>query len=222
MMSSIIQSYVALGLIIAIFVAAPSWPCHDQWSIVIFGGKLSSTGRGRMLWIAGITITLFVYTAMLGLGYTPLIWPRAKRGKSALSSGVHASGKLPQPVTSATAAGRHGSKTRRTPEIGSTNINGNVLFVTLVILIVSTVAITNTELLRVQNGVYDTDADWGFGQMLAIALVLLPAWRAGLIYWELGLQHVPWKGRRTLVPASTWTMFSVQATVLPRGRRFVR
>jgi hypothetical protein len=205
MVSSIVQSYVALGLIIAIFVAAPSWPCHDQWSIIVFGGKLSSTGRGRSLWIAGISITIFVYTAMTGLGYAPLIRRRSKSSKSALPSVSTAAGKPPQPAPSATAAKQHGSRIQRTSEIGSTNISGKVLFETLVILLVSTLAITNTELLRVRNGVYDHDADWGFGQMLAMALVLLPAWRAGVIYWKLGLQHVPWKrqARSHYKPMST-------------------
>jgi hypothetical protein len=188
MVLSIIQAYIVLGLIIAIFVAVPSWPCHDQWSIVILGGKLSSTGRGRTLWIAGTTIVLSVYTATLCHGYASLFMSFMKRGETNSSSAPH-SAKEVQPAASAR---RH---KRRKLDIGGLNIDGKMLFGMLAILIVSALAIANMELLRVRNGIHDTNTDWGFGQILAIALVLLPAVRTSAIFWKLGLKRAPMKSQ---------------------------
>jgi hypothetical protein len=74
-------------------------------------------------------------------------------------------------------------------------LEGRVFLTSVAIGVVTALAIANTELLRQKNDVggrtADTGQSWSFGQVLAVALAVLPGWRTAKAFWELRLGPRP-------------------------------
>ncbi|EIN08101.1 hypothetical protein PUNSTDRAFT_135616 [Punctularia strigosozonata HHB-11173 SS5] len=64
------------------------------------------------------------------------------------------------------------------------NVDGRVILNLTLIVTASAIAIVNTELFRHFNHPDDADRDWGFGQILPMFLVVLPAQRTLRVFWE--------------------------------------
>jgi hypothetical protein len=170
-----VQSYVVLAVILAIFVRAPNWPCEAGTHIVFFR-KFSATGGGRMFGIVGTVLLLVAYTVLVYLGY-------AKRAKAAPKAAANS----PEPSTSRTTVPhRRARPTSDTRGFKSSHLNGRVVVTSATIVLITALAVGNTELLRYWNGVTDGD-DWGFGQFLALALAALPGWQTARAFIEHGL-----------------------------------
>jgi hypothetical protein len=67
---------------------------------------------------------------------------------------------------------------------------GRVFMASVAIVLVTTLAVANTELLRHWNGA-PAGGGWGFGQFLALALAALPGWQTVRAFRELGLKPSP-------------------------------
>jgi hypothetical protein len=168
----IVQFCVVLGLIMAIFVSASTWPCHEEWYVVLFR-RLSPTG--------GVRIFGIVFAAFLITGWPTLFLAHSAR----LATGATRFSVL-NPLLDAIGSDTVGDLLNFFLEPTKETIWQAVL----TIFGYAALAVANTELLRHLNDVPDTGA-WGFGQLLAIALAGQPAWRAMTTFWELGFRQRP-------------------------------
>jgi hypothetical protein len=207
------QSYVVLAVILAIFVCAPRVPCEAQTYIVFFH-KFSATGGGRTFGIVGTVLLLVGYTAVVCLGYVDAVRKAAAENR-AHKQGCSRGAALPNatagaplaaaaapPGLSTTAQQSSASQTstalpapgldqdQRPPGFSIGGLAGRAFMASVAIVLVTALAVANTELLRHWNGA-PAGGVWGFGQFLALALAALPGWQTVRAFRELGLGPPP-------------------------------
>jgi hypothetical protein len=87
--------------------------------------------------------------------------------------------------------GAGGLSDMRLPPGFSSGIDGTVSVTVLTIVIVSALAIVNTELLRLYNHPQPDDSEWSFGQILPMFFIVLPLKRTIQAFWSYGLGRRP-------------------------------
>jgi hypothetical protein len=94
------------------------------------------------------------------------------------------------PLCTTARSGGHDAA-RLLPPGFSSGIDGTVFLTVISIVIVSTLAVVNTELLRFFNHPQLDDSQWGFGQILPMFLIILPLKRTIQAFWAHGLSRRP-------------------------------
>ncbi|KZT24781.1 hypothetical protein NEOLEDRAFT_1093604 [Neolentinus lepideus HHB14362 ss-1] len=83
------------------------------------------------------------------------------------------------------------------------NVNGRLIVSLVLIIVTSSLAILNTELLRYYNNPQSdsgsSEGSWGFGQILPLFLTVLPAWSTILAFKKHGLGEKKKEGRKVRV-----------------------
>jgi hypothetical protein len=79
-------------------------------------------------------------------------------------------------------------------------ISGRLLKKIVAIVLVTALAVANTELLRHWNGAPASGGQWGFGQFLALAVAAVPGWQTVRVFYEHGLGFVKPKKRLRVHP----------------------
>jgi hypothetical protein len=186
-----VQCYAVGALNLAILWSTPTWPCHEEWHIVIFK-RLSPTGGARIfgLFYTVNLLTGFPVVLLLFVVIPDFLSTRypAFRLPERISVCLDAA-RLPDffpPLARILA--NHGTSRPSPPGELEDSLprswikpmfNLNIITGTIVAVLV----VLNTELLRHLNGVPDAGS-WGFGQLLALALAGQPAWRVITTFYE--------------------------------------
>jgi hypothetical protein len=174
MVLATVQSYMVLLVILVIFVCAPRWPCSDYTHLVFFL-DLSATGGDRAMWIVFTVFCLVIYTPQV------IIWARKARRKAAAKRPARSAPRAP---TSQPDARLSAAPALRVLDIASpARLEGSLLVWTVPIIVMAVLTGANTELMRRANGV--PFGDWGFGQLLALALVAPSVWQGARAYINL-------------------------------------
>jgi hypothetical protein len=215
------QSYVVLAVILAIFVRVPRWPCEtpEPWpgTHIVFLYPFSATKGGRTFGIVGTVLLLFGYTAIVYFGYAKP-WAKATQ-KAAENRDGNEQGRnsvappgapaiSPAPSTTAIRAPTAPAGARPydpavaqpgpdlDPQYKVARLDGRVLVTSIIILLVTALAVANTKLLRRWNHApAGPDVDWEFGQFLALALAALPGWQTARAFLTYGFGPRPESNR---------------------------
>jgi hypothetical protein len=174
MVLATVQSYMALSVILVIFVCAPSWPCSGWTRHVVFFLD-STTGGSRAIWIVFTVLCLVIYTRNV------ILWVRKARREAAAARPARSAPRAPASQPEARLSAEPALRVLNSAS--PTRLEGSLLVWTVIITVGAAVTMANTELLRHKNGV--PFGDWGFGQLLALALVAPSVWQSARAYIKL-------------------------------------
>jgi hypothetical protein len=138
--------------------------------------------------------------------------PSAGRLRTLSDRAAVPAGSAAAPGSSLSSSSRNGASAGENflPPGFSSGIDGTVTLTVFAILVVSTLGVVNTELLRFYNHPQAEDSEWGFGQILPMFLIVLPLKRTVQAFWTHGL------GRRT--PVQRGHRMRLRPKTIPDGR----
>ncbi|KAF8503951.1 hypothetical protein BU17DRAFT_101612 [Hysterangium stoloniferum] len=216
-LSSVIQSYTIFAFVFALLVKAETFGsdpgCNSNAVVVLFRPFIALKGGRIVGWVVAI-IVLVIYTAMTVNDYSPIqqrevlekLWIQVtKLQRRPISEptlpvkeddlGAHMPTDTVKPVMEDAVRTPQQAKDLQPqrPVVYDANIAGDLVAELVVILILWSLAVMNTELLIKWNKFQpstSSQSQWQFGQVLPLFLVVLPITSTLSAFRENGLRRL--------------------------------